>query len=117
MFRSHSNITAAFLSARQLGSRTHHQKPANRPTSLLANDQETAARRGERMASDERRLPGPNAKLQGTAIAKFARFEWEVDAVDEECAAYQWLEGENIGPKFLGHVAEEGRVICPARDY
>jgi serine/threonine protein kinase len=51
------------------------------------------------------------AKLRGTVIAKFARFEWEIDAVDEECAAYQWLDGKNIGPKFLGHIAEEGRVI------
>lgn len=28
-----------------------------------------------------------------------------------ECTAYQWLEGHNIGPKFPGRIAEEGRVI------
>jgi predicted Ser/Thr protein kinase len=51
------------------------------------------------------------AKLHGTVIAKFALFEWEVDAVDEECAAYQWIEGKGVGPKFLGHITEGGRVI------
>ena len=44
-------------------------------------------------------------------IAKFACWEWEIGYLDNECAAYQWLEGHNIGPKFLGHIAEEGRVI------
>jgi hypothetical protein len=44
-------------------------------------------------------------ELQGTVVAKFAQFEWEIDAVEEECAAYQWVEGRGIGPKFLGHIA------------
>jgi serine/threonine protein kinase len=51
------------------------------------------------------------AELQGTVVAKLALFEWEIDAVDEECAAYQWIEGKGVGPKFLCHIAEEGRVI------
>ena len=51
------------------------------------------------------------AELQGAVVAKFALFEWEIDAVDDECAAYQWIEGKGVGPKFLGHIAEEGRVI------
>jgi hypothetical protein len=46
-----------------------------------------------------------------TIVYKFARFEWEIGWIDSETAAYQSLEGHNIGPKFLGHVSEEGRVI------
>lgn len=46
-----------------------------------------------------------------TVIFKFARFEWEIDALDSECAAYQFIEGRCIGPRFLGHVSEDGRVI------
>lgn len=49
--------------------------------------------------------------LEGCVIAKFARFEWEIGQVDAESKAYQWLEGTNIGPKFMGHIVEEGRVI------
>jgi predicted Ser/Thr protein kinase len=46
-----------------------------------------------------------------TVIFKFARFEWEIDSLDSECRAYQSIEGQRIGPRFLGHVSEEGRVI------
>jgi hypothetical protein len=44
-------------------------------------------------------------------VTKFARFDWEIGYMDDECAAYQWIEGQSIGPKFLGHLVEEGRVI------
>ena len=44
-------------------------------------------------------------------FVKFARFDWEIEAVNHETAAYQWLEGQRIGPAFLGHVTEHGRVI------
>ncbi|KAF2106087.1 alpha-galactosidase A precursor [Lophiotrema nucula] len=44
-------------------------------------------------------------------IAKFARFSWEMPQLDAEARAYQWIERQNIGPKFLGHISEEGRVI------
>ena len=44
-------------------------------------------------------------------VAKFACWEWEINYMDDECAAYQWIEGHSIGPKFLGHITEEGRVI------
>ncbi|KAL1584497.1 hypothetical protein WHR41_06359 [Cladosporium halotolerans] len=49
--------------------------------------------------------------FEGAVVAKLARFEWEVDQVDEECEAYGWLEGSGVGPRFLGHVVEEGRVV------
>ncbi|MCJ1364738.1 hypothetical protein MMC16_003854 [Acarospora aff. strigata] len=44
-------------------------------------------------------------------IAKFANFPWEIDYYDTETQVYAWIEGHNIGPKFLGHVTEEERTI------
>lgn len=44
-------------------------------------------------------------------FVKFARFDWEIEAVDHETVAHQWLQGQEIGPAFLGHVTEHGRVI------
>ncbi|KAK5121442.1 hypothetical protein LTR85_005275 [Meristemomyces frigidus] len=49
--------------------------------------------------------------FSSTLVVKFARFEWEVDAIDHETTAYQWIEGQNIGPAFHGHVSEHGRII------
>lgn len=46
-----------------------------------------------------------------TVVAKFARFIWEIDYYEAETQAYAWIEGHGIGPRFLGHVTEEGRVI------
>lgn len=43
-------------------------------------------------------------------VAKFARFEWEIPALDRECMAYRWIEGKGLGPKFLGHLSEDGRI-------
>lgn len=50
-------------------------------------------------------------RFRFTVVAKFARFAWEIDALENECMAYQWIEGQSIGPKFLGHLTEDGRVI------
>ncbi|CAI7623183.1 unnamed protein product [Penicillium glandicola] len=44
-------------------------------------------------------------------VAKFARFDWEIQYLETETTAYQWIEGHNIGPRFLGHLTEDGRVI------
>ncbi|KAI9753683.1 MAG: hypothetical protein M4579_005035 [Chaenotheca gracillima] len=44
-------------------------------------------------------------------IAKLARFPWEIDYYNNETQAYSWIKGHGIGPKFLGHITEEGRVI------
>lgn len=46
-----------------------------------------------------------------TVVAKFARFPWEIGHVAAETTAYEWIEGHDIGPPFLCHLAEEGRVI------
>lgn len=44
-------------------------------------------------------------------IVKFARFPWEIDWMDSETRAYEWIQGKGIGPEFLGHVMEQGRTI------
>ncbi|KAI0190833.1 alpha-galactosidase A precursor [Astrocystis sublimbata] len=44
-------------------------------------------------------------------VAKFARFAWEIPQLEAETEAYEWIEGHHIGPGFLGHLTEEGRVI------
>lgn len=47
----------------------------------------------------------------GKVIAKFARFEWEIGYFEAETIAYHWIDGHGIGPKFLAHLTEGGRVI------
>ena len=44
-------------------------------------------------------------------VAKFARFHWEIQYLENETTAYKWISDQNIGPRFLGHLAENGRVI------
>lgn len=44
-------------------------------------------------------------------VAKFARFDWEIAQLEAETEAYQWIQGQGIGPTFLGHLTEQGRVI------
>jgi predicted Ser/Thr protein kinase len=50
-------------------------------------------------------------RFSSTIVAKFARFSWEIPYLDSETAAYEWINGHQIGPEFLGHLTEEGRVI------
>jgi len=45
------------------------------------------------------------------AIAKFARFDWEIRFIETETAIYQTIDEHNIAPKFLGHLHENGRVV------
>lgn len=51
------------------------------------------------------------SKIPGQFIVKFARFHYEIAQLERETTAYKWVEGHNIGPKFLGHLTEDGRVI------
>ncbi|KAH9832749.1 alpha-galactosidase A precursor [Teratosphaeria destructans] len=44
-------------------------------------------------------------------VVKLAIFDWQIDALDHETTAYHWIEGQDIGPAFRGHVTEHGRVI------
>ncbi|KAF1916784.1 hypothetical protein BDU57DRAFT_587687 [Ampelomyces quisqualis] len=39
------------------------------------------------------------------------RSNWEIPRLDAETRVYQWIENIQIGPKFLGHLSERGRVI------
>lgn len=43
-------------------------------------------------------------------VAKFARFEWEIGYLENETIAYEWIDEHDIGPRFLGHLTEDGRV-------
>ncbi|KAI0007291.1 alpha-galactosidase A precursor [Xylariaceae sp. FL0662B] len=49
--------------------------------------------------------------FSSTVVAKLARFEWEVPQLEAETTAYEWIEGQQVGPGFLGRLTEEGRVI------
>lgn len=44
-------------------------------------------------------------------IAKHARFDWEVRAIDREARVYRTIDGAGIAPEFLGHLCEGGRII------
>ncbi|KAI0868672.1 hypothetical protein GGS24DRAFT_513036 [Hypoxylon argillaceum] len=44
-------------------------------------------------------------------IVKFAEFPWQISYYEAETTAYEWIEGAGVGPKFLGHLTEAGRVI------
>lgn len=35
----------------------------------------------------------------------------QAEAEENEMAAYEWIDGHGIAPKFLGHLTEDGRVI------
>lgn len=50
-------------------------------------------------------------RLSSTFIVKFALFHWEIPQLEKETAAYEWVKDHQIGPEFLGHVTEEGRII------
>lgn len=44
-------------------------------------------------------------------LAKFAQFPWEIPYFSAETTSYEWIHGRGIGPTFLGHIHEAGRVI------
>ena len=44
-------------------------------------------------------------------IVKFARFPFEIPYLNSETFVYQWIQNHQIGPQFLVHLTEEGRVI------
>ncbi|KAG5640340.1 hypothetical protein DXG03_009176 [Asterophora parasitica] len=45
------------------------------------------------------------------AVSKFSCFEWEIYRVEQETEVYRALAGHGIGPAFLGHLAENGRIM------
>lgn len=46
-----------------------------------------------------------------TVIAKMARFSWEIQYMEAETSIFKHLAALQIGPRFLGHIHENGRVI------
>ncbi|CAM1509846.1 Fc.00g001810.m01.CDS01 [Cosmosporella sp. VM-42] len=44
-------------------------------------------------------------------LAKFAQFPWEIPYFAAETTSYHWIHNRGIGPHFLGHIHEAGRVI------
>lgn len=49
--------------------------------------------------------------FEKAVVYKCAEFPWQIGYLEAETTAYQWIHGRGVGPEFLGHVAEEGRVI------
>ncbi|KAE8396976.1 hypothetical protein BDV37DRAFT_292852 [Aspergillus pseudonomiae] len=52
-----------------------------------------------------------SSKPMPTAIAKIARFWWEIPRLSQETRIYKTLENTGLAPRFLGHIHENGRVI------
>lgn len=50
-------------------------------------------------------------QFEELVVVKFARFDWEIRYMEGDTAAYRLIEGYDIGPRFLGHLTEDGRVI------
>ena len=63
----------------------------------------------EKIRTNVYRASHPTFKVP--VIAKFAIFPWEIQYMEAETRAYQWIEGCNIAPDFLGHVTEQERTV------
>lgn len=50
-------------------------------------------------------------QFEELVVVKFARFDWEIGYMEGETAACRLIEGCDIGPRFLAHLTEDGRVI------
>ncbi|KAH9884599.1 hypothetical protein F4778DRAFT_556882 [Xylariomycetidae sp. FL2044] len=50
-------------------------------------------------------------------VTKFTEFPWQTPYLEAETAAYQWIDGSDFAPRFLGHLTEEGRVIGFVLEY
>ncbi|KAI2787994.1 hypothetical protein POX_f08377 [Penicillium oxalicum] len=55
--------------------------------------------------------------VDGSLVTKFARFPWEIQYIENETSAYQWITGYGIGPRFPGHLTENSRVIGFLMEY
>jgi hypothetical protein len=51
------------------------------------------------------------------AFAKIARFEYEIPWIEKETAVYKAIDKIDIGPRFLAHLTEEGRVMGILLEY
>lgn len=64
---------------------------------------------GEKLRSNVYEATCP--RFSSIVVVKFARTHWEIQYLEKETAAYEWIKDHPIGPEFLGHVAEEGRIM------
>lgn len=64
---------------------------------------------GERLKSNVYVASSP--QFPKAVVAKFARFDWEIGYYVAETQVYSWIDGQSIGPRFLGYLTEEGRAI------
>ncbi|KAF4973464.1 hypothetical protein FZEAL_9326 [Fusarium zealandicum] len=64
---------------------------------------------GERLRQTLYRVTHPS--FDRPVLAKFAQFPWEIPYFAAETTSYEWIHGHGIGPAFLGHIHENGRVI------
>ncbi|KAK4455564.1 hypothetical protein QBC34DRAFT_489806 [Podospora aff. communis PSN243] len=55
--------------------------------------------------------------FEGPVVIKFAVFPWQMPYIEAETRAYEWIHEGGIGPRFLGHVVEEGRVVGFIMEY
>ncbi|KAL3487976.1 alpha-galactosidase A precursor [Aspergillus germanicus] len=44
-------------------------------------------------------------------VAKYAHYIGEIGHIERGTIVYQWIDSHGIGPRFLGHLTENGRVI------
>ncbi|KAI0548899.1 hypothetical protein F4679DRAFT_549041 [Xylaria curta] len=49
--------------------------------------------------------------FKSPVIAKFTEFPWQTPYFEAETTAYEWVNGQGVGPEFLGHIMEAGRCI------
>lgn len=55
--------------------------------------------------------------FDGALLVKFAEFPWQIPFFEAETTAYEWIDGQGVGPKFLGHLTEAGRVVGFIMEY
>ncbi|KYK61638.1 hypothetical protein DCS_02781 [Drechmeria coniospora] len=58
-----------------------------------------------------------HANFDRPLLVKFTEFPWQVSYFEAETTAYEWIHGQGVGPEFLGHLAEGGRIIGFVLEY
>ncbi|KAL6806792.1 hypothetical protein GGI42DRAFT_322071 [Trichoderma sp. SZMC 28013] len=56
-------------------------------------------------------------RFEQTLVVKFAEFPWQMPYFEAETTAYEWLNSHEIGPKFIAHLTEAGRVFGFVTEY
>ena len=64
---------------------------------------------GEQLKSNVYEATTPHFDLP--IVVKFAYLPFEIPYLNSETSAYKWIQNHQVGPQFLAHLTEEGRVI------